>query len=105
MAKFYLGQRVRAVRCDHAVNLGNEGTITHIGIWHEGDQLPNGWMASGFMDVVVMWDRPMYCGIFHTLNHCGGTQDQLEPLTPPHVAGSWEVIEQLLPNIREGVAA
>ena len=51
-----------------------------------------------------------YCGwLLDVAKPDGGRavahEHQIEPITPPHVAGSWEVIEQLLPNIREGVAA
>lgn len=30
--------------------------------------------------------------------------EELEPITPPHEPGSWGVIEQLIPGIREGVS-
>lgn len=102
MSRFYVGQRVRLVRSSpirhlvrHPIPLGTEGRIVALRFQPAGTPVVGGGFLFRDSDVVVDYQGDRRSG--HT--------DQLEPITPPHVAGSWEVIEQLLPNIREGVAA
>lgn len=106
MAKFFVGQRVRAVRCNDPRNEGAEGNVTHIGCWNALDKLPNGHLASNGMDIVVMFDRDMYCG-FWTLRHAGGSQSCLEPILPSGHRASEYSLTELLDRCRagEGVAA
>jgi len=95
MAKFFVGQRVRInyLRTNIWTELiGSCGVVVAIGGFradHEYSQPGDYRVSCDAANGVV--------GQF--------LADQLEPLTPPRVAGSWEIIEQLLPNIREGVAA
>ncbi len=89
MARFFVGQRVRVVFGGHewADILGEETRISRI--------------DSGFYVLAI---KPKADGREYGVLR-EDASDCLEPITPPHIPGSWEVIEQLLPNIREGVAA
>jgi len=101
MARFFVGQRVRILWSGGWPELsGEEGRI--VAVAQDGG-LTGGseWITAPDCWGTAWAPHP---------SHDGGTRfapnsSQLEPITPPHVAGSWEVIEQLLPNIREGVAA
>lgn len=87
MARFFVGQRVRIVSASaHPELVGLESRITGVAF---GEYLRQSY------DWIIQIHGEPY----------GACSENLEPITPPHVAGSWEAIEQLLPNIREGVAA
>jgi hypothetical protein len=100
MSAFRVGQRVRLVSksiySNSLVKIGTEGVISAIGPWREGDISPTGMLVPAPADYWVAWDsgEPSLC-----------TSGRIEPAIPPHVAGSWEVIEKMLPNIRERVTA
>jgi hypothetical protein len=96
MAKFFVGQRVRCIRSESGRNQGREGRVIAVSY-------------SGYRNVTATGAREFFANGLR-VDHgwalpCLGPAECWEPITPPHVAGSWEVIEQLLPNIREGVAA
>lgn len=95
MAKFFVGQRVRLVRPFFPENAGCTGTIME---FSDSDSIHLYRRFRGVsINCLVRFDGEYKSYGQHT--------DQLEPLAPPHIPGSWEAIEQLLPNIREGVAA
>lgn len=92
MAKFFVGQRVRIVRAQTQAGIsliGRSAVVIEVAEFADGE------VGYGLDIAPIFFDEGWVIWGAH----------QLEPITPPHVAGSWEVIEQLLPNIREGVAA
>jgi hypothetical protein len=101
MSGFYVGQRVRILRSPGWPALAGQVGIIAAKASTRGVQGKSEWVVAP--DV---WGTPMApIKGTHGANRFCPNSDQLEPITPPHVAGSWEAIEKLLPNIRERVTA
>lgn len=94
MAAFFIGQRVRTknpgnVSMRFLPMVGKTGTIT----------APDPTRGAG--NWVVDIDGHGSRWLPHSDLPCTWHEDHLEPLIPPHEAGSWEEVEKLLPNLRK----
>lgn len=102
MTVFFVGQRVRLARPNYAENMGLTGRIHFIGAVADACPIPGtDLVAIGTGDCVVDWDvAPSNSG---PRTHCD--LNQLEPILPSGHAPAELTVEELLPFLKERVAA
>jgi len=88
MANFYVGQRVRVTVENPFFGLAQATVIKGL---HESATGP----------LVYGIDVDGYGHLFPFGRMIGAEPRDLAPLTPPHEAGDWSVIEALMPSLRD----
>jgi len=89
MANFYIGQRVRIVVAEwHPELIGKQATIV------AGARYVFAVGGEAYGIAIDGVDSPAGKGWLACPHH-------IAPLTPPHEAGQWSVIEALMPSLRD----
>jgi len=94
MANFYVGQRVRILRSPYWPELaGQTGVII--------EAADPRYSINGRGEWIVKPDSWPSIVDAESGYRFGPSSDQIAPLTPPHEAGQWSVIEALCPSLRD----